>query len=76
MNPKHKVLGDVAIFAQPADLPEVPDLAVICTPPATVTGLIEELGRLGTRAVIVMTAGLSAEQKEAMLATRPASSAS
>lgn len=72
VNPKHKVLGDVAIFAQPADLPEVPDLAVICTPPATVTGLIEELGRLGTRAVIVMTAGLSAEQKEAMLkAARP-----
>lgn len=72
VNPKHKVLGDVAIFAQPADLPEVPDLAVICTPPETVTGLIEELGRLGTRAVIVMTAGLSAEQKEAMLkAARP-----
>ncbi len=72
VNPKHKVLGDAAIFAQPADLPEVPDLAVICTPPATVTGLIEELGRLGTRAVIVMTAGLSVEQKEAMLkAARP-----
>ena len=72
VNPKHKVLGDVAIFGRPADLPEVPDLAVICTPPATVTGLIEELGRLGTRAVIVMTAGLSVEQKEAMLnAARP-----
>ena len=35
-------------------------------------GLIEELGRLGTRAVIVMTAGLSAAQKQATLdAARP-----
>ncbi|MDB5890057.1 MAG: hypothetical protein JWP47_888 [Polaromonas sp.] len=72
VNPKHKILGSVAIFARPADLPEAPDLAVICTPPATVAGLIEELGRLGTRAVIVMTAGLSVAQKEAMLnAARP-----
>ncbi|MBC7435393.1 MAG: bifunctional acetate--CoA ligase family protein/GNAT family N-acetyltransferase [Bdellovibrionales bacterium] len=68
VNPKHKKLGDIAIFARPADLPAAPDLALICTPPATVTMLIEELGRLGTRAVIVMTAGLSPEQKAAMLA--------
>lgn len=39
-------------------LPQAPDLAVICTPPATVPGLIAELGRRGTRAAIVLTAGL------------------
>src|SRR5439155_16770919 len=40
--------------------------------PDTVPGLIDELGRLGTRAAIVMTAGLSAAQKQAMLgAARP-----
>ena len=32
-----------------ADLPEAPDLAVICTPPATVPGLIAELGARGTQ---------------------------
>lgn len=51
------------MFARPADLPAAPELAVICTPPETVAELIGELGRLATRAAIVMTAGLSAVQK-------------
>ena len=72
VNPKHATLEGVAVFARPADLPQVPDLAVLCTPPDTVPGLITELGRLGTRAAIVMTAGLAAAQKQAMLdAARP-----
>src|SRR5262245_14709731 len=33
------------------------DLAVIATPPDTVAGLIDELGRAGTRAAVVITAG-------------------
>ena len=40
-----------------ASLPEVPDLAVIVTPPAVVAGLIAELGERGTRGVVVITAG-------------------
>ena len=67
-NPKHATLDAQRVYAQPADLPHAPDLAVLCTPPDTVAGLIDELGRLGTRAAIVMTAGLSAAQKQAMLA--------
>jgi acetyltransferase len=39
-------------------LPQVPDLAVICTPAATVPGLIEQLGHKGTRAAIVISSGL------------------
>ena len=72
VNPKHATLDGVAVYASPADLPEAPDLAVLCTPPHTVPGLIDALGRLGTRAAIVMTAGLSAAQKQAMRdAARP-----
>jgi acetyltransferase len=72
VNPKHSKLDGVTVFKRVADLPEVPDLAVLCTPPATVPGLIEELGRLGTRAAIVMTAGLTPVQKKAALdAARP-----
>jgi len=72
VNPKHTTLDGGPVFARPADLPQPPDLAVLCTPPATVTGLIDELGRLGTRAAIVMSAGQSAAQKQAMLdAARP-----
>ncbi|MCC2634603.1 MAG: family N-acetyltransferase [Ramlibacter sp.] len=42
-----------------SSLPAAPDMAVICTPAATVPELVEELGRRGTRAAIVITAGLS-----------------
>jgi acetyltransferase len=59
VNPKHRTLDGEPVFPHPSDLPEVPDLAVLCTPPATVAQLIAELGALGTRAAIVMTAGLS-----------------
>ena len=72
VNPKHASIGGIAAFSNPAALPQAPDLAVICTPPDTVPGLIDQLGRLGTRAAIVMTAGLNAVQKQAMLdAARP-----
>jgi acetyltransferase len=63
-----EVQGDKA-YARIADLPATPALAVICTPPATVPGLIAELGERGTRAAVVTTAGLSDEQRQAMLDT-------
>jgi acetyltransferase len=50
-----------------ADLPEAPDLAVLCTPAASIVPLITELGARGTRAAIVVTAGLDKAQKQAML---------
>ena len=72
VNPKHSALNGAPVFASAADLPTVPELAVLCTPPATIPGLIEALGKLGTRAAIVVTAGLSSVQKQAMLdAARP-----
>ena len=67
VNPKHRNLAGHPVFARASDLPEVPALAVICTPPASVPGLIEELGRLGTRAAVVLTAGMDACQKQTML---------
>ena len=72
VNLKRYEFDGQAVFARAADLPSVPELAVICTPPATVAGLIGELGALGTRAALVLTAGLDAAQKKAMLdAARP-----
>ena len=65
VNPKHSHLGDHTVYARVADLPQVPELAVICTPPATVPGLVRDLAALGTRAAIILTAGLTAEQKQA-----------
>ena len=45
------------------DLPRSVDLAVICTPPTLIPDLIDQLGKRGTRAAVVLTAGLGAEAK-------------
>ena len=60
VNPKHAQVAGRPCYARVADLPQAPELAVICTPPATVPGLIGELGARGTKAAVVMTAGVSA----------------
>lgn len=57
INPKHATVGGIPVVPDVASLPETPDLAVICTPPATVPGLIGELARRGTRGAVVITAG-------------------
>ncbi len=67
VNPKYQVLGVHPVVGRASDLPAAPALAVICTPPRTVPALIKELAALGTRAAVVMTVGMSAEQKHAML---------
>ncbi|WP_284617847.1 bifunctional acetate--CoA ligase family protein/GNAT family N-acetyltransferase [Aquabacterium humicola] len=73
VNPSRRELDGVPVFPSVEALPQAPALAVVCTPPATVPGVIAELARRGTRAAIVMTAGLDATQKQAMLdAARPA----
>ncbi len=58
VNPKHAQIDGEPAWPNVASLPAAPELAVICTPAATVPGLIAELGERGTRAAIVMTAGL------------------
>jgi len=59
VNPKYETLGGHPVWADVADLPQAPDLAIICTPPATVPAIVRALGEGGTRAAIVMSAGLS-----------------
>ncbi|MDX0695689.1 GNAT family N-acetyltransferase [Sinorhizobium medicae] len=69
VNPKHDQVAGLRCYHRVADIPSVPDLAVIATPPKTVPALIHELGVKGTRAAVVITAGLSADQglRQAML---------
>ena len=62
VNPKHATLEGLPVHASVDALPAVPDLAVICTPAATVPLLISQLGKRGTRAAIVLTAGLNTQQ--------------
>ncbi len=62
VNPKHAVLEGLPVHASVDTLPIVPELAVICTPPATVPLLISQLGKRGTRAAIVLTAGMHTQK--------------
>ena len=67
VNPHQAEIGGRRCFKDVAALPEAPELAVIATPPATVPALIGQLGAKGTRAVVVITAGLSVQLKQAAL---------
>ncbi|NHZ80866.1 GNAT family N-acetyltransferase [Massilia sp. CCM 8695] len=60
VNPKYDNLAGLRVYARVSALPAAPDLAIICTPPATVPGLVRQLGEAGTRAAIILTAGLNA----------------
>jgi acetyltransferase len=72
VNPKHRQIEGTACFASIADLPQVPDLGVIVTPPDSVPGIIADLGRRGARAAVVITAGVRGDLRRAMLeAARP-----
>ncbi len=72
VNPARDALDGEPSYARVSALPQPPDLAVICTPAATVAPLVAELGAFGTRAAVVLSAGLTAEQKQAALdAARP-----
>jgi acetyltransferase len=66
VNPRERAIEGVLAYKSVDDLPFAPDLAVICTPPETVAGLVSQLGARGTKAAVVITAGfgeLGAEGK-------------
>ncbi|HEX5379494.1 MAG TPA: CoA-binding protein, partial [Phenylobacterium sp.] len=72
VNPRASAIHSALAYATIADLPQVPDLAVIATPPATIPSTIEALAQRGCRACVVITAGLDAQAKAQMLtASRP-----
>jgi acetyltransferase len=56
VNPRHAAVAGVLAYPDVASLPIAPDLAVIATPPAPIPGLVEALGKRGTRGVVVLTA--------------------
>ncbi len=58
VNTRHKEVAGTPCFKLVSDLPQTPDLAIVCTPAPTIPDLISELATLGTRAAIVLTAGL------------------
>ncbi|WP_114395488.1 bifunctional acetate--CoA ligase family protein/GNAT family N-acetyltransferase [Oleisolibacter albus] len=59
VNPRERSIEGVLAYPSVGDLPVVPDLAVIATPPQTIPALIQELGERGTKAAVVITAGFA-----------------
>lgn len=64
VNPHATAIGATLAYPDVDSLPFAPDLAVICTPPETVPGIVDTLGRRGTKAAVVITAGFSETRSE------------
>lgn len=59
VNPHAEEIAGVPCRPSVAELTEVPDLAVVCVPAASVPDAVEECGQEGIPAVVVVSAGLS-----------------
>lgn len=59
VNPHTDEIIGVPCVRSVADVPEPPDLAVVCVPADGVPAAVEQCGRSGVRAVVVISAGLS-----------------
>ncbi len=67
VNPRHAEIDGLRCYPSVAALPAVPEFAVVATPPRTIPGIISELAAKGTRAAVVITAGVDAALRQQML---------
>ncbi|MFE7761057.1 GNAT family N-acetyltransferase [Streptomyces sp. NPDC057438] len=63
----HSILG-VPSYSSVSALPTTPDLAVLAVPAAAIPETAAECGKAGVRALLVVTAGIHADQAQALLA--------
>jgi acetyltransferase len=70
VNPKPLEVAGATPARSVDALPFAPELAIIATPAATVPKIVDDLGRLGTRAAIVLSNGINKDNglRDAMLA--------
>lgn len=59
VNPKADQLLGLKVYKDIASLPAPPDLAVVVIPSRMVSGAIEECGKLGVKAAVVVTGGFA-----------------
>ncbi len=57
VNPKRPTVLGLTAYTSISTVPQVPDLAVIITPPPTVPGIIKDCGAKGVKGVIIISAG-------------------
>ncbi|MFC3891106.1 GNAT family N-acetyltransferase, partial [Lentzea rhizosphaerae] len=61
VNPHAKSVAGVDCYGSVSELPEAPELAVLCVPAKAVPAVAEECGRRGVRALVVISSGVDAE---------------
>ena len=59
VNPKGGTILGLPVYRSLSDLPETPDLVLVALPATLVNGVVEECGRRGVAAVVVVSAGFS-----------------
>lgn len=57
VNPRYEELSGYRCYPDVTQLPKPADLAIICTPAATVPALVEQCGESGIRGVVILSAG-------------------
>ena len=78
INPKAEQILDIPAWPSLADMPGTPELALLCTPAASVPALIAECGRQGIKGAVVLASGFGetgaagAALEEAMMAAAEA----
>lgn len=68
VNPHATRVAGVASFPSVARLPQTPDLVVLAVPPAAVLDVARESAARGVRGLVVITSGLDADTRRALLA--------
>ncbi len=59
VNPKGGTILGLPVYASVSELPETPDLVIVAVHSSLVNGVMEECGRKGVGAVVVVSAGFS-----------------
>lgn len=67
LNPEYRRLDGQSVYASVDELPAPAELALLCTPPADWPRQVDQLGRSGTRAVVVMDGTAEPAQRQALL---------
>ncbi|WP_233153032.1 bifunctional acetate--CoA ligase family protein/GNAT family N-acetyltransferase [Motiliproteus sp. MSK22-1] len=57
---------NIPCYSGVGTMPEMPDLAIICSPPDAVPGIIRKLGANQVRAALILTGGLSRTQNDSL----------
>jgi acetyltransferase len=79
VNPRGGVIEGRTVYTSVSALPQIPDLAIVVTPPGAVASVVAELGAAGCRAGIILTAGFgegedaegARRRQEVLTAARP-----